>query len=385
MIIGNIDMKKIKALTSLLVAGSLIFSSIGNAVACTTLIVTDVNGNAYHGRTLEFTGPIPGQIAYVPAGTKIESATPTNAQGLTFNTKYAILGVTSNIIASAKQPTLADGINDQGLTFSANEFNGSANPPIGNDAAKILSVNDLAAWILGNFKTVAEVKTAMLSDDTEFWLPRSPLFGNELTPLHYAVFDKKGNGLVIEFTGGKKNVYDNPVGVMTNAPEFPWHLTNLNNYTFTNVNKDTGQLGKQKLQTQDAGIALTALPSAETATGRFVKAAFYANYVKKGNTPDEAMNLLAHIMNNFDRPKNLTIDLPGGIGDGPRGNKISSEVTQWTVMNDLSRNLFYFRSINAMNWTVIDMAKLKNVTKVKSVSIDDVNQAGADALNLFYK
>ncbi|WP_216862836.1 linear amide C-N hydrolase [Polynucleobacter sp. CS-Odin-A6] len=378
-------MKNIKTLTSLAIASSLIVSSIGNVIACTALVVTDINGHAYHGRTLEFTGPIPGNLAYVPVGTKIESETPTKAQGLTFNTKYPIMGVTANIIASAKQPTLAEGINDQGLSFSANEFNGSTNPPIGNNAAKILSVNDLGTWILGNFKNLSEVKMAMTSGGAEFWLPSSPLFGNELTPLHYAVFDKKGNGLVIEFTNGKTNVYDNPVGVMTNAPEFPWHLTNLNNYTFTNVNKNTGQLGKQKLQTQDAGIALTALPSAETATGRFVKATFYANYVKKGSTPDEAINLLAHIMNNFDRPKNLTIDPPGGVGDGPRGGKISSEVTQWTTLSDLSRNLFYFRSIDAMNWTVIDMAKLKNVTKVKMVSINDVNQSGADALNLFYK
>lgn len=162
-------------------------------------------------------------------------------------------------------------------------------------------------------------------------------------------------------------------------------MTNLNNYTFTNKDKNTAQLGSLKLETQDAGIALAGLPGAETATGRFVKAAFYAHYVRKGKTPDEAVVTLGHIMNNFDRPYDLTVDAAGGIGDGPRGNNLSSEVTDWTVMNDLSRNLYYFRSINALNWVMVDMNQLKNVTHFKSVSIQDLNKAGVDATSLFIK
>lgn len=378
-------MKKIKSLGSLLLASSLIFSSISNAIACTALVVTDVNGNAYHGRTMEFSMQIPTSMTYFPLGSKIESVTPAGAKAITFNTKYAILGMTGDMVPGAKQPLIFEGANDQGLSFSLNEFNGVSAPALGNDASKILSMNDFGAWILGNFKTVAEVKAALLSDNTQFWLPNVPMTGNAPLPGHYAIFDKKGNGLVVEFVNNKKNVYDNLVGVMTNAPEFPWHVTNLNNYTFTNVDKNTGKLGKQQLQTVDAGIALTALPSSQTATGRFVKAAFYANYVKKGKTPDESINLLAHIMNNFDRPQDLTIDPPGGVGDGPRGNKSSSEVTQWTTMNDLSRNLTYVRSINAINWTVVDMKKLKDVKQIKTISTYAVDQAGADAFNLFYK
>jgi hypothetical protein len=49
-------------------------------------------------------------------------------------------------------------------------------------------------------------------------------------PIHIAVHDTAGNNIVIEFIEGKVNVYDNPIGVMTNAPTFDWHLTNLRNY-----------------------------------------------------------------------------------------------------------------------------------------------------------
>jgi len=375
-------MKNIKKLTGLLAIASLIFSSIGNSFACTALSVTDINGNMYFGRTMElnFSQPLPSSLTYMPADTQIESVTPSGTQGMVFKTKYAVLGMTVPFVPGAKQPSILDGMNDQGLGLSINAFLDSSAPPLGNNPAKIMSNNDIGAWILGNFKTVSEVKSAVLSDDVQFWLPRMPILGNLASPLHYLVYDKAGNSVVIEFMNGKKYVYDNPVGVMTNGPEFPWHLTNLNNYTQNNINKNTGQLGKLKLQTQDGGIALTALPSAETGTGRFVKAAFYVNYVQKGKTPDEAINLLAHTMNNFDRPNNLTIDPAGGVGDGGPTKTNSSEVTQWTVMGDLSRGQYYVRSINALNWSVIDMADLKNITQIKTISTYKVDKINANAI-----
>lgn len=120
-------------------------------------------------------------------------------------------------------------------------------------------------------------------------------------------------------------------------------------------------------------------------TCRFVKAAYYTNYIRKGMTQDEAINVLAHMMNDFDRPHDLMIDPPGGVDDGLRGKNYSSEVTEWSVMKDLSRNLVYIKSINAIDWSFIDMNKLKNVTQVKSVSSYEVNVAGANKHNLFYK
>lgn len=376
---------KFKPVIASLVAATYLFASIGTTQACTSLMTMDKNGNAYHGRGMEFSTVVPMTLTYIPAATHIESYTPAGKQGVTFDTKYAILAMTATVLPKAKQASVVQGSNDQGLSFSSNELNNSSAPPVGNDPAKILSVSDLGFWILGNFKTTAEVKAAMTNGGTDFWLPNIPLFDNVALPQHYAVHDKKGGAIVIEFYKGKVNVYDNPVGVLTNGPEFPWHLENLNNYTFTNVDKNSGQLGKLKLATSDAGIALAGLPSAQTATGRFVKAAFYANYVRKGKTPDEAINILGHILNNFDRPYDLTVDAAGGAGDGPRGNKQSSESTTWMVMHDLAQNRSYVRTINALNWSVIDMNQLKDLKTMKSVSLFDVDKAGANAFTLFLK
>jgi penicillin V acylase-like amidase (Ntn superfamily) len=372
-----------KLLLALLVITALLLQAPA-ARACTTILVTDASGRAYHGRTLEYSSLLPMDMTYFPAGTKVVSSAPSGEAGLTFDTKYPILGMSFQVVSSAKQVAFAEGINDQGVSFSANWLTGTDSPVVGKDAARILAASDFGAWVLGNFKTVEEVKEAMRNGQTEFWVPVSPLDPEAPLPLHYAINDKSGNSIVVEFTDGKVNIYDNPVGVMTNGPFFPWHLTNLQNYTFSNVDKDTAQLGKLKIATQDGGIALSALPSAETSQGRFVKAAFYANYVRKAKTPDEAIVTLAHLMNNFDRPYDLTVDEAGGTGDGVRSSSTSSEVTIWTTLQDLSRNLLYFRSIEAMNWAVIDMGKLKDVKQIKTVSTSDVDKAGADSFKLFY-
>ena len=242
-----------KLLTALLVIAALLLQ-VPAAQACTSIMVTDASGRAYHGRTLEYSSLLPMGMTYFPAGTKVISSTPSGAQGLMFDTKYSILGMSFQIMPSAKQVSFAEGINDQGVSFTANWLTGTDSPAAGKDAARILAANDLGTWVLGNFKTVAEVKEAMTSGQTDFWVPVSQLDPSAPLPLHYAIHDKTGNSIVVEFTDGKANVYDNPVGVMTNGPFFPWHLTNLQNYTFSNVNKDTAQLGKLKIATQDGGM-----------------------------------------------------------------------------------------------------------------------------------
>jgi len=106
-----------KKIISLLVSSSLIVASIGNAIACTALVVTDTKGNAYKGRGYEFSVEVPSMITYLPAGEKIESFTPNGFKGKTFNTKYPILGVTLAAIPGAKHPLFVDASNDQGLTI----------------------------------------------------------------------------------------------------------------------------------------------------------------------------------------------------------------------------------------------------------------------------
>ena len=49
-------------------------------------------------------------------------------------------------------------------------------------------------------------------------------------PVHMTLHDASGGNIVVEYVDGVLHIYDNPTSIMTNAPPFNWHITNLNNY-----------------------------------------------------------------------------------------------------------------------------------------------------------
>jgi len=378
-----------KSIITTLACTSLILTSMGNSSACTAMMMKDANGNAYQARTMEWAGVLPESLHYLPAGSSIQSVTPDGKQGMAFKTKYGFVGVSlKHMVPNVKQPGIAEGANDQGVSVSLNAFLGAEAPPVDSDTAKILSVMDFGAWVLGNFQNVAQVKQALATKEVSVWLPPLAIFGGMKAPFHYAVFDKTGAGIVVEFSEGKMNVYDNPVGVMTNIPEFPWHLKNLNNYAqLSNVDRNSGTFGSLKVSAPDAGNALAGIPFSQISTGRFVKAAFFTTYVRKAKSPTEAIQTLSHVINNFDRPYDLSVDPAGSNTEAAAGDTgMNSEVTLFTTMNDLAQNQFYIRPINAINFAKIDLHKLADLSEVKKVSFDQVAQLdGGDATELFLK
>ena len=353
------------------------------AHACTALMITDTKGNAYSAKTMEYAVPMPFAMSYVPAGTKVVSVAPGNKPGLSFETKYPVLGVGANVGVGSGLNMLAEAANDQGLSVSSNEMPGSQSPTgAGSDAAKAVASTDLPLYLLGNFKSVAEVKAALVDGSVSVWLPEIPLMGNLVAPLHYILFDKTGAGIVIEYLDGKQNIHDNPVGVVTNAPDFPWHLKNLNNYAqLTNVDKNTGQFGQLKVGAPDSGNALDNLPSSQISAGRFVKAAYYTQFVRKADSPEDAVITLGHIMNNFDRPYDLSID-KGYSAEGGKPGSTTSEVTLFTWMNDKSRNLYFLRTIDALNFAQFEIDKLSPIKKVVTVPLDKINDDQLDGTQI---
>lgn len=349
------------------------------ARACTALMITDTKGNAYSGKTMEYASPLPFEMTYVPAGTKVVSIAPGKKPGLSFETKFPVLGVSADAGVGSGMDMMVEAANDQGLSVCSNELPGSRSPTgAGADAAKALASTDLALYLLGNFKSVAEVKQALEGGACSVWLPEVPLMDNLAAPLHYILFDKTGAGIVIEYLNGKQNIHDNPVGVATNAPDFPWHLTNLNNYAqLNNVDRNTGQFGKLKVNAPDSGNALANVPSSQIAAGRFVKAAYYTQFVRKANSPKEAVITLGHILNNFDRPYDLSID-EGYSAEGGTPGTTSSEVTLFTWMNDKVRNLYFLRTIDALNFTQFEIDKLASIKSVVTVPLAKINDASLD-------
>lgn len=353
------------------------------ASACTSLLYFDASGAPYAGRTLELAGELPYRVAYFPVGQRYSSQTTTDAAGLDYTSKYRVLAVAVPD-ESLSDLKIVEGVNEKGLTFSLLAFADADGPASAFTKTKAaLSAIDLGSWTLGQFGTVAEVKAALASQPV--LLAPLAILGNAKSPFHYVLHDRSGASIVIEFADGKQTVYDNPVGVMTNGPTLPWHLTNLNNYTFlNNLDQSTNTFGKLPVVQPDSGIATEGLPASNTSVGRFVRAVYYAQFAEKAKDPDSAIRVVGHVMNNFDRPKNITKDAGGAGNEGlaaavtKDAPAFTSEYTSWTALTDLTRNMLLLRTYDGLNYTKFDLGGLADVTTVVSIPLETINGLAGD-------
>lgn len=360
---------------------------------CTALVYSDSAGRTYLGRTLELTVELPYEVAFFPAGFSVSSEV-SGHPALAYTLDHAFLAITmpSRVPTPEAPLGIADlkvieGLNDKGVTFSVLSYPSAAGRAQSAEVTRaVLAASDLGSWVLGRFASVAEVKAALGAQPV--FLEALSILQGAVSPFHYVANDAFGGSLVIEFHNGAMQLYDNPVRVMTNGPRFDWHLTNLDNYTFlTNVDRAAATFGAYEARQPDSGIATAGLPSSSTSVGRFVRAAYYAQFAEKAETPDAAVNALAHVMNTFDRPRGVSIDYPGAGGghmevaglkeDGAR--PYATEFTSWTSLSDLDRQLFFVRDYAGMNFTRFDLGALKGVGTPKVIPLRRLSGSPVDA------
>ena len=121
----------------------------------------------------------------------------------------------------------------------------------------------------------------MLPDDIRERLADLTLVGIQdgltgtVAPMHWMFTDLSGRGLVVEQTALGLHIYENPVGVLTNSPDFPWQMTNLRNYLGA-APEQTEQVDWNGLQMEPFGQAggTSALPGGYTPPARFVRTVF---------------------------------------------------------------------------------------------------------------
>jgi len=363
---------------------------IGDSAMCTKLTYLDANGRAYHGRTMELGQDYPYQLVYFPAGLTFASQVK-DAAPLNYATQYSIFAVTMpDRVPTAEAPLVPndlkvlEGINQAGLSFSLLAYPWAGGAQQQRDTTQaILSVVDLGSWTLGQFQTVNEVKAA-LAKQPVFVTPLAVLGGAD-APFHYVLTDRTGATLVVEFHEGEMALYDNPVGVMTNGPQFDWHLINLNNYThLSNVDQLTNTFGSLAVSQPDSGIATSALPGSNTSVGRFVRAVYYSQYAEKVADPDAAVLTLARVMNNFDRPKGITKNPPGG--GGGEGSALSSgdtEYTPWTILADLNQARVFLRTYYGLNYTMFGLQDMADAGTVKVMPLATIDGLGTEGTTAF--
>ena len=329
----------------LLIIACLFFAWQFKAEACTGISMFSADGSYFQARTIEWAGTnLNSMYVVVPRNFSQTSFTPKGTNGMTFISKYGYIG-----LAVHEKEFIAEGLNEAGLSAGLFYFPNFGSYQLYDEKYNSTTIADLqlVSWILSQFATVDEVKANINK------VRVVSLMGGDgsAEAIHWRVGDKSGKQIVIEIEKGVPHIYDNPIGVITNAPNFPWHLSNLSNYiNLTPINPPAHKMADFMVEPIGHGNGFLGLPGDFTPPSRFVRAAFFKSTAPMLATARATMLQCFHILNNFDIPigmnfpKNEIPDLPSA--------------TQWTSVIDLTNGVVYYKTFDNNNIRMID---LKNI------------------------
>lgn len=346
-----------------------------NAFACTDFKLIATDGTVVVARTMEFALDLKSNVRTRVHDHKFVNKLPNGKDGLSWEAKYGYIYLDGLGVDMA-----VEGMNEKGLSFEALYLPNLAkyqDPMPGKEDITLPYVH-IGDWALSNFSSVDEVKQAITG------IIVIPIhlkeIKNQILPLHFSFHDSYGKSIVVEYIDGRLNVYDNPIGVMTNSPEFPWHLTNLNNYVnLRPSNPKPIVIDKLTFIATGQGSGMLGLPGDISPPSRFVKMTILSSVAKPAVDSVSAVNLAQHIINN--------VDIPFGLARESSTENYTSEYTQWTVFKDLSNRIFYYHTYNNQNLHKIDMRQVdfSNNAKPLSMPIDNMEDAVIDFTAKFNK
>lgn len=333
-----------KRLITLLVLYAAVSLASSSADACTGISLSAKDGSRVVARTVEWASSLM-QCGYVvaPRGHDHQSFTPTGENGLKYRSKYGYVGIYTEY-----EPFIVEGINETGLSAGLFFF-----PQYGEYASYDSSRNDrtlcdmqLVSWVLSGFSSIDQVKEAMADIDLV-------TLDHKIGSVHWRIAQPDGRMVVLEVIDGVPHFYENPLGVLTNSPGFPWHMTNLDNY----VNLVPGAAPAEELKNGvmlraiGGGSGMLGLPGDFTPPSRFVRAAFFSSTAPESATGFDAVLQAFHILNGFDIP----IGMMHPAGQVPEGLPSS---TQFTSVTDQTGMKLYYKTVWNGNIRCIDLNEL---------------------------
>lgn len=287
----------------------------------------------------------------------------------------------------AKYNIISEGQNEKGLSISLLSFHNSKYQIFEDESCSTCSEKTLLLWmdvvpyILGSCSTGAEA-IAKLEEAFIFRPPGIDDYMPVGTGVHWAIDDANGDQYIVEYLNNKLVWHKSDLGIMTNDPDFSWHVQNLDSY----ANELAGKLVLPKemqysppsnvypIPRFDAvphpGVKI-GIPGDTSARSRFVKL-FFTRELAEMNAPPttykEALALASSLINSVSIPYGSQ----HGVGEKPTDDTSSllkiphmwdlllseASMTHWTVLKVPQKNLFFYRDYVHTTWKEIDLNKL---------------------------
>ncbi len=259
-------------------------------IMCTAISIT---GN-YHlfGRTLDVDTEYGQEVTVLPKNSIVEFA-----HQPTIKEHPAILGMA---VKFGEIPLFFDGVNEFGLCAAALNFpQFTVYHSAKKDKVNITSY-EFITFVLCSCSSV---------DDAERLLKNANItldsFSDDLllTPLHWIISDRNRSVTVESVADGLK-IYDNPIGVLTNAPEFPYHMIRLSDYMKLSPKPPENKINPSiKLKQYSGGMGTLGLPGDFTSNSRFIRAAFVKSNITQTEDKNKSIVQFFHILDCVFVPK----------------------------------------------------------------------------------
>lgn len=290
----------------------------------------------YFGRTMDIEYSFGENVVFTPRNYPIPLR-----RSDTLHRHYALLGMASVMDG---YPLYAEAVNERGLCVAGLNFPDNAYyPPKEDPIRQNVSPFELILWLCAKCASVTDVKQLLASTH----LVSIP-FNDDLPlpPLHWHIADRE-HSIVLESTRNGMEIYDNPVGVLTNNPSFGFQTTNLCQYMnlttscpqncFSNI-KSLAPFGQ--------GLGSFGLPGDYSPASRFVKAAYLSMNSVCEKDEMSSISQLFHILDSVSMV---------------RGSVVTSQklydTTTYACCINATKGRYYYKTYSNYQLTAVDIRR----------------------------
>ena len=299
-----------------------------------TAITLNTDG-FYFGRNLDLDYSFDEKVAITPRRYQFDLK-----NGDIFYNDYALIGMATVI---DDYPLYAEAMNEKGLAMAGLNYPHHEMYPEPKGDKYCLAPYEFIPFVLGKASSLKEAR-ALLEDILITNIP----FKKELpiTDLHWIIADKDG-ALVVEHYEDGLHIYDDPYGVLTNNPSFPYHLENIKNYMHLSASNAKDRFtNKELLEPYAEGMGAIGLPGDYSSASRFIKAAFGKLNVSTDGTGSSSVTEFFHILDSVAMIRGSV-----KVADG------RDDITTYSCCMDVMKGRYYYKTYTNNQISVVDMYK----------------------------
>ena len=262
---------------------------------------------------------------------------------------HSMIGIASVVDG---YPLYYDAVNEFGLGVAGLNFPGNAIYSAPHPRKLNIASFELIPFILSQCRTVTEVRVLLENANITDAAFRGDL---PVTPLHWMICDKT-ESVVLESVTDGLHLLNNPVGVLTNNPPFPYHLQNLTNYLNITSSEPMNRFCPSlTLEPYSFGMGGIGLPGDLSSVSRFVRAAFTKLNSCCGEDEADSVAQFFHIMDSVAQVQGC-VRLKDGM-----------EKTVYSSCCNTDEGIYYYKSYSNNQITAVRLDRLGQEEKALSI------------------